>query len=155
MEKFETKTEVLWDKEKLQQIQSFVKDMNALWLKNWDRKITTWDAQLKIESVRWDWWSYVKFNLTKKWKEVFSYEMKANMFYKENWEDRPVSVTMKIDWKKTSYSGDEKNEHGIYNNYDLLVKAQEYQNDIELMINKKDLRINQKKDLKNLKKEII
>lgn len=147
MENFETKTEVLWDKEKLQQIQSFVEDMNKLWLKNWERKITTWDTKLNIESVRWDGWSYVKFNLTKKWKEVFSYEMKANMFYKENWEDRPVSVTMKIDWKKMSYSWDEKNEHGLYNNYNLLAKAKKYQDEIELMINKKDL--------KDLKKEIL
>lgn len=143
MEKFETKAEVLWDKEKLEQIQTFVKDMNALWLENWERKITTWDKKLKIDSLRWDGWSYVKFNLTKAWKEVFSYEMKADMFYKENWENRPVSVTMKIDWKKIVYSGDEKNEHGIYNNYNLLPKAKEYQNEIELMI-----------DLKNLKEKV-
>lgn len=143
MEKFETKAEVLWDKEKLEQIQTFVKDMNTLWLENWERKITTWDKKLKIDSLRWDGWSYVKFNLTKAWKEVFSYEMKADMFYKENWENRPVSVTMKIDWKKIVYSGDEKNEHGIYNNYNLLTKAKEYQNEIELMI-----------DLKNLKEKV-
>lgn len=146
MEKFEAKTEELSDKEKLKQVQSFVEDMNKLWLKNWDRKITKWDTTLKIESQRWDWWSYVKFNFTKAWKEVFSYEMKANMFYKEKWEDRPVSVTMKIDWKKMSYSGDEKNEHWKYNNYNVLTKAKQYQDEIETMINKKDLA--------DLKKEI-
>lgn len=148
MENFETKkTEVLWDKEKLKQVQDFVEDMNKLWFKNWDRKIKNWNTRLSMESMRGDWWSYIKINLTKAWKEVFYYEMKANMFYKENWEDRPLGVTMKIDWKKMSYSGDEKNEHWIYNNYNLLAKAKEYQNEIEIMINKKDLA--------DLKKEMI
>ena len=132
--KLDKNKEALSDKEKLLKVQSFVEGMNALWLKNWDRKITKWDTTLNIWSLLSDGWSYVKINLTKNWKEIFAYEMKANMFYKESWEDRPVSVTMTIDWKKMSYSGDDKNEHGIYNNYNLLEKAKEYQARIELMI---------------------
>lgn len=142
--------EKLSDKEKLKDVQNFVKDMNEIWFEQWDRSINQWNTKLKIESVRWDGWSFVKLNLIKNWKEVFVYDMHASMFHQENWEDRPVWVTMKIDWKTMSYSWDENNEHWIYNNYHLLEWAKKHQKEILSMI---EIDNNKRKEAK-LKKEI-
>ncbi len=146
MEKFETKTEKFSDKEKLEQVQDFVKEMNQLWRDQWDKTISNWDSKLQIESNRWDGWSYAKFILTKNGKEIFNYDMSADMFRK----DRAVWITIKIDWKTMSYSWDENNKHWIYNNYQLLEKAKTYQKEILSMI---EINNNQKKE-NALKKEI-
>lgn len=147
MENFETKkTEVLWDKEKLKQVQDFVQEMNKLWWGQSDKIISKWNTKLQIESNRWDWWSYVKFRLSKSWKEVFSYDMSADMFRKD-WK---VWVTMKIDWETMSYSWDEDNEHWIYNNYQLLDNAELYQQEILQII---EIENNKKKEAQ-LKKQI-
>ncbi|MCF7834586.1 hypothetical protein K9M48_00825 [Candidatus Gracilibacteria bacterium] len=142
--------EKLSDKEKLKDVQNFVKDMNEIGFEQGDRSINQGNTKLKIESVRGDGGSFVKLNLIKNGKEVFVYDMHASMFHQENGEDRPVGVTMKIDGKTMSYSGDENNEHGIYNNYHLLEGAKKHQKEILSMI---EIDNNKRKEAK-LKKEI-
>lgn len=138
VEKLENK-EKLSDKEKLKQVQNFVKDMNDLWFKAWDQKIAKWTTKLETQSLRWDWSSFIRISLTKNWKELFKYDMNASMFHKENWKERPVWVTMKVDWKILSYSWDENNEHWIYNNYELLDKASQYKKEIKSMLKSKEI----------------
>lgn len=141
------------DSQKLKEIQGFVENMNDFWLR-WDNDetISIWDNKLKIDGFVWDGWSFVKIILSKNWKETFNYNMNYDMFhdnkdiYWNKTEDRPVWVTMKIDWKILSYSWDFSNKHWIFKNYELLNKAKEYQKEIISMMTKNDLN--------KLKKEI-
>ena len=151
MEKLDKKEE-LSNKEKLSQVQDFVEKTNQIWFDYWETNIKKDNTDLKIESIRWDWASSVKISLSKQWKEVFDYEMNADMFYKDKWEKRPVWVLMQIDWKTMSYNGDENNEKWEFKNHELLKKAESYKQEIEKLIFQNELG-NLKKEIKEKSKE--
>lgn len=138
VEKLENKEEFS-DKEKLKQVQNFINDMNEIWFWQWEKTIKEGDTTLKIESVWWDWSSFVKINMSKAGKEVFNYHMSADMFHKERWEKWPVWVTMKIEGKEMSYSWDDKNEHWVFDHHELLEKAAQYKKEIKSMLKSKEI----------------
>ncbi len=129
------------EQKELKEIQSFIQEMNSLWLNNWpnrwetNRTIYYEDWMLQIESMLWDWGSFVNFSLVKNGKEIFVYNMSADILYEWRGEDRPVWITMKINGKTLSYSGDMENKHWLYNNFHLLEEAKKYKEEIEEIIN--------------------
>lgn len=122
------------DKEKLQQVQKYFKDMNRLLSSVSTENISYNGYTLSIKSNRWDAWYSTEATLRKWGKEVFIFDLNANMFHEEAGDDYPVNGTMKADWKTLFYHGDENFDHGIYSNHDVLWKAETYKTIIKNMI---------------------
>lgn len=135
----ENNQEKLSDQEKLKEVQSFIIDMNETWFEYGpvDRTIIQSKNMLQMDCMSWEWtWSYLNYSLVKNWKEVFSYSMKSDPSYKENWKPRQVWITIKIDWKTMNYSGDWQDEHWLFDNFHLLEWAKKYKKEIDEIIAK-------------------
>ncbi len=124
------------DKEKLKKVQTYFKDMNKI-LGTVYPDNTTISAngyKLSLKSTRWDSGYSTDATLTKWGKEVFVFELNSNMFHKEEWNDYEVNGAMTAWGNTLFYHGDKDFNHGLYDNYNVLAKAESYTSIVKKMV---------------------
>ncbi len=120
------------DKEKMKDIQEFNANMIDI-VNQWDKTIIKAPYKLQTEFAFWDWWSRWDISLTKNNKETLSYHYS----FESGRKPREIWVTIKVDWKIISYNTDYNSNKWVFDNYDSLAKAKEYQKIVQELISSK------------------
>ena len=120
------------DKQKLQDIQEFNISLKNI-VEKWDKTITKSPYKLQTNFGFWDWGSRWDISLVKNNKEILSYHYS----FEEGRKPREVWVTIKVDWKIITYNTNYNSNKWVFDNYDSLAKAKEYQKIVQELISSK------------------